>query len=352
MVHHMTVQDAQVVETDGMKDLPAVFIKESHKLIFSQLRLTPIEHDLFALFLARLNKEHWESFRTGKSINAPVYVFANDVLSQWFDEDVQGLYSLLKEPAQRLINRSIGITDGDSFQFLSLFKKVKYKKGDLTLIPNDLLMNEFLGVSHGHAQVPHQIFRKLKREYSKRIYTILCRFQSDKTVLHDISIDNLHAYLGLLDVHGNLSRTSYSRVTELVDRIIKPAIEEIDHLDPNITFNFCENKKTYGFELKRKKRKVVAIKFLFSWYIPSNKKEKKLREDLQEEKSSYQLALETYTKVQSIELESSTDLDITSAELHNLMANSPELQQNNYRLEESFMLKFSKAMTFAKLKSS
>lgn len=336
----------EVVETGGMNDLPVTFIKKSHKLIFSQLRLTPIEHDMFALFLARLKANHWDSFVAGDAIQAPCYKFNNEALSKWFEVEVSALYSLLKEPSSRLIERSIGIEDGDSFQYLTLFKKVQYKNGDLTLVPNDLLMNEFLGVSHGHAQVPHRIFRRLRREYSKRLYTIFCRFQAEHTILHEIPIESFYAYLGLLDAKGQLTRKTYSRITELVDRIIKPAIKEIDELEPNIRFEYCD-KGQYGFELKRHKRKVVAIKFLFSWVAPENKEEAQERATLGDEPAPFHRALQTYAVVQCMDPNQVPVLEVV--ELNHMMRHVNDLQQKGYMLDAAFMTKFATVMSHAKV---
>lgn len=323
-----------IIETEKIKDLPSQFFKKSHKLIFSQLRLTPIEHDLFALFLTRLNKTHWENFRDGKTIDAPSYKFNNTVLAEWFNERPQGLYSLLKDPAHRLVGRAIGIDDGENnFQFLSLFKKVEYKKGVLQLVPNEMLMNEFLGVSHGHSQIPHKIFRSLKKEYAKRIYTILCRFQSPNTVLHDITVDNLYAYLGLLDHNGKLTRKTYSRITELVERIIKPAILEIDSAEPNIHFDYSNDKKSYGFELKKQGRKVVAIKFLFSWSsaqrVDGNKKHNSL--------SNHDLAVETYFKFKE-----ENSPNVSKEEFNNLSEYLERLIESGFEVDANFTIKMSR----------
>lgn len=323
-----------VIETEKIKDLPSRFFKKSHKLIFSQLRLTPVEHDIFALFLTRLNKTHWESFKAGTTIDAPAYKFNSTVLSDWFNEKPQALYSLLRDPAHRLVGRVIGIEDGENnFQFLSLFKKVEYKKGVLQLIPNEMLMNEFLGVSHGHSQIPHKIFRKLKKEYAKRIYTILCRFQSPNMTLHEMKIDNLHAYLGLLDHNGKLTRKTYSRITELVDRIIKPAIAEIDEIEPNISFSYSKDKKQYGFELIRQGRRIVAIKFLFHWsqINPINSI------IIDDHFSKYDLAVQTYSKIQHDDKPA-----ISQEEFNNLSNHLEQLIEKGFIVDSQFMIKMTR----------
>ena len=50
------------ITTENSQELPNQFFKKSHELVLSQLGLSAREHDMMALFLSRLNREHWEDF--------------------------------------------------------------------------------------------------------------------------------------------------------------------------------------------------------------------------------------------------------------------------------------------------
>lgn len=140
-------------------------------------------------------------------MESPHYTFSNQVLSEWFGVNKASLFNVLKKPSTKLAHQVIGVMNETEqrFRFLPLFKNVEYVNGSLTLVPNDLLINEFLCVSQGHSQIPHVTFRSLKRDYSKRLYSMLCCFKDpSKTELHYLTLDDLYANFGLLDQSGKL----------------------------------------------------------------------------------------------------------------------------------------------------
>ena len=338
----------RVIETDTSKNLPSIFFKKAHQLVFSQLRLSSIEHDIFALFLSRLNKEHWQSYLDKKTIESPTYTFTNDVLADWFDVSAQSLFATLYKPSKRLASRSIGITDTGkgNFEFYSLFKKVKYQDGKLVLIPNDLLINEYLCVSQGHAQIPHHSFRKLKKEYAKRLYTLLCRFRDQNTELHYQSITQLHSFFGLVDERGELTKKTYARTNDLISRIIKPSISEIASVEPRLEFLYDEN-GNYGFTYQRKGRKIDGLKFLYKWKSAVNQEEQVVRKQLSEEISPYALAVDTYYKIDGLDLNAPT-LVASVNELNNFCLNISQLKTDSFEIDGGFMSKFAAAMEEAK----
>ena len=272
------------VLTNTISELQTRYYKKSHKIVFGSLSLSAIEHDLFALFLSRLDKNHWAIKKDRKlsceqdwdaliqdqtSFVCPSYTFSNDMLSEWFKVSKTELYSLLNMPAKRLSGRSVGLEDKENnyFVYMSLFKRVEYKNANLTLIPNDQLIKEYLCVSEGHSQISHVIFRQLKREYSKRLYTILCRFKSYGK-LPEFKIEDIRALFGLLDTNGKLKKTSYSRTHAIIREIIHPSIEEIDAQESKIHFfSDVDQPKNFGYRTIRQGRKIVAIKFLFDWNV-------------------------------------------------------------------------------------
>ncbi|HGS4560858.1 TPA: replication initiation protein [Vibrio cholerae] len=255
-------------------DIHSDFFKKSHALVFSRLSLSPVEHDIFALLLSRLHKDQWEDFIAGKTPISPSYEFKSKVLCDWFCVKKEDLYNILYKPSERLAGKKIGIVqEGNSFDFIPLFKRVKYQNGTLTIKPNDELITEYLGISQGHAQIPHKSFRKIKTEHGKRLYTMLCRFKSPSTELHPQSIEELHGFFGLLDKQGSLLKKTYAVNANFIKRIIKPAIQEIDEKEPNIEFLIDEKSGGYGFSYIKEGRKVVGIRFLFKWKIKEYEKQ-------------------------------------------------------------------------------
>lgn len=257
-----------IISANDVADLNSEFFKKSHRLVFSQLALTPVEHDIMALFLSKLHKDHWEDYLSdGKIDHVPRYEFTPDLLSEWFDVDKRVLYATLDKPADRLSSKKIGIRNKrkNSFDFMPLFKRIKYEGGTLMIVPNDELISEYLCLSHGHSQVPHKQFRAIDLEHSKRLFTMLCRFKDGSGELHPQTIEELHAFFGLLDNNGELIRKTYKSTSVLISRILKPAIEKIDINVPEIQFDVDEKTGNYGFGYIKEGRTIKAIKFLFSW---------------------------------------------------------------------------------------
>lgn len=256
-----------VICTRQTSDLHSDFFKKSHKLVFSQLSLSPIEHDMIALFLTRLAKEHWDDYLGEKRIEqVPRYEFSSDVLSEWFAVEKTYLHSTLLKPSDRLAGRKIGIRldNGKGFDFIPLFKRIRYESGVLTVVPNDELITEYLCLSQGHSQIPHKQFRNIPLEHGKRLFSMLCRFRYSGT-LHPQTISELHAFFGLCDQKGQLIRTTYSNTSLFIKRIIKTAIESIDINVEEIEFHIDSKTGNYGYSYVKEGRSIVGIKFLYSW---------------------------------------------------------------------------------------
>ncbi len=224
---------------------------------------------MLALFLSRLNKDHWSDFMAGETIVSPRYQFNSSVLAQWFGVDPKQLFSTLEKPASRLSSRTIGLVNEDSqkFSYTPLFKKIEYDDGVLHIVPNDEMIHAYLGVSQGHAKMDHRVFRMLKSEHSKRLYAMLSRFKDPATKLHPQTIEELHSFFGLLDSKGMLVKKSYQNNKVFMERCIRNSINEINKYDNLIQFNIYKlgNSEYFGFEPIKTGRKITSIRFIFSW---------------------------------------------------------------------------------------
>lgn len=321
-------QKERTITSTVSTDIHSDFFKKSHALVFSRLSLSPVEHDIFGLLLSRLHKDQWEDFMAGKTPVSPSYEFKSKVLCDWFCVEKEDLYNILYKPSERLAGKKIGVTqEGDSFDFIPLFKRVKYKNGTLIIKPNDELITEYLGISQGHAQIPHKSFRKIKTEYGKRLYTMLCRFKSPQTELHTQTIEDLHGFFGLLDKQGNLLKKTYAVNANFIKRIIKPAIKEIDDKESNISFLIDEKTDNYGFSYLKEGRKVVGIKFLFQWHLQEHK------EKNNDNSLTYESAVKTFMDV--VDKKCIPSLE----EINNLKENLVKIGTNGHDLGGGFFAK-------------
>ncbi|EKO3663289.1 replication initiation protein [Vibrio metschnikovii] len=327
-VTDLTAQQKERTITSAVSaDIHSDFFKKSHALVFSRLSLSPVEHDIFALLLSRLHKDQWEDFMAGKTPMSPSYEFKSKVLCDWFCVEKEDLYNILYKPSERLAGKKIGVTqEGNSFDFIPLFKRVKYQNGTLTIKPNDELITEYLGISQGHAQIPHKSFRKIKTEHGKRLYTMLCRFKSPHTELHPQTIEDLHGFFGLLDKKGTLLKKTYAVNANFIKRIIKPAIQEIDDKEPSICFLIDEKTGNYGFSYIKEGRKVVGLKFLFQWKLPEKREESK-------KELTYEDALRTFEDIVDKRCIPSIE------EIENLKANLVKIGTEGYEIESGFFTK-------------
>lgn len=350
----MNTENTNLVKTERIGQLTSDFFRQAHRLVFSQLSMSPVEHDIFALLLSRLDKEHWAisdvSNASKHSVPSPQYSFTSNVLCEWLKVDNRSLYNVIKEPAKRLSEKVIGLQEPNKRKFIyrSLFKQVSYEDGVLTIAPNDLLMNEYLCLSQGHSQIYNDTFKALETDYAKRLYTALCRFKYGQGKLNPFSLEELHAFFGLLDEKGKLIKKTYARTNSFIERIISPAIKEIESKEHRIKFLIDEKTQNLGWGYKKQGRKITHIEFLFYWVDPVkiDAAEKNERKKLEHERHPLDLAKETWEVVSFFEANS--DGNPSVEELNNLTSNISLLMTSGYDFDAKFMQKFSDAMTEAR----
>lgn len=327
-----------LVTTDHFDQLSTEFFKKSHRLVFSQLSLSAIEQDVLALFLTKLSKAKWEDFSDENGClipgSVPEYAFTADVLAKWLNKDKRALFATLHKPASRLIQKTIGIRDDAKkrFIFLTLFTKISYENGTLTLKPNEELFKEIFVVSKGHAQIPHKEFRSLESEHAKRLFTIFCRFR-ERGELQDQSINDLHAMFGLLNEKGELNKSSYAKTSMLIKRIIEPAICEIAEKVPDLAFSVCPlDEKRFGYSLIKMNKRIIGIRFRYYW------KQKTKNEDQSEPtfipSDALELAIYTHTLLEENKLH-----EVTKEGLDALGLNMMQLVTDGFSFSQEMIEK-------------
>ncbi|EGU36352.1 replication initiation protein [Vibrio ichthyoenteri ATCC 700023] len=244
-------------------------IKKGHELVFSQQDLTAREANIFGLMVANMKPDDW-------SEQTPEYRFTAGQLSEWLGLNNRAIGSQLKQVVSRLSSRKIGIivdkSDDTEFEFTPLFKKVIYKDRVLTLIPNDALAKEYIEYNQGFSLINTKSFLGLKREYTKRLYEILSRFKGNGTNLKPIDIEDLKAFMGLLDENGRLksNKSSFKNTSVFITRCLRDSIEELStDLKTRKEILFQESEDGLGIKLHKHGRHIYAIEFLYHWISPS-----------------------------------------------------------------------------------
>ncbi len=242
-------------------------IKKGHRLVFSRQDLTVREADMFALMIAHMKKDDWEH-------DTPHYEFSTQQLSEWLGIATKHVGSNLSPVANRLASRKIGIKceskRGETeFDFRPLFKHISYKSGKLTMVPNDMLKSEYIEYNHGFALINTRNFFDLKKEYSKRLYELLSRFKGKGYEMHPQNITELKGMFGLLNEAGKIraDTASFKNNSVFIKRCIRQSINDLaKHPKIRKELLFIENNKgELGFELIKKGRSIIGVKFLFHW---------------------------------------------------------------------------------------
>ena len=248
------------------ESLPA-HIKKGHQLVFSQQDLTAREADMFALMVAHMNPEDWDT-------QTPEYSFSAHQLSEWLNIESKHVGYTLDPVAERLAKKTIGIRSDTAnnereFDHITLFKRIYYKNRTLTMIPNDELKSEYIKYKQGFALINTLNYLALKKEYAKRLYELLSRFKSGGTSIRKQSLDDLRGLFGILDERGRLKndKKSFKNNSVLINRCIKSSIEEIStnpKTKKEIIFLDSDDGHK-GFNLIKQGRTIVGIEFLYRW---------------------------------------------------------------------------------------
>ncbi|CAH1528721.1 RepB family plasmid replication initiator protein [Vibrio owensii] len=248
------------------KEALPIHIKKGHQLVFSRQDLSAREADMFALMVAHMSPEDWDS-------QTPEYTFSAHQLSEWLNIESKHVGYTLDPVAERLAKKTIGIrTDANNereFDHITLFKRIYYKNRMLTMIPNDELRSEYIEYKQGFALINTHNYLALKKEYAKRLYELLSRFKSGGTSIHKQSLDDLRGLFGILDERGRLKddKKSFKNNSVLINRCIKSSIEEIStNLKTKKEITFLDGNEGHkGFNLIKRGRTIVGIEFLYKW---------------------------------------------------------------------------------------
>lgn len=273
------------------KEKAKQLIIKSNKLVEASYRLTVSEQRLTYMLISQIKKDD-DDFKEYKLKVAEIVEFLG--------LKGQSSYSELKKITRGLISKVITIYEDDGALQSSWFASVKYhdNEGALSLYFAPRLRPYLLKLKEKFTKFEIKNVVQLKSAYSMRIYELLKQYEGIGERI--IEVNELKKIL-------KITQKSYSAYNNLKQKVLLKAQEELQE-KTDITFNFEEIKK---------KRKVVAIRFIIrpnepetehlilDEYISSEEKKhfEKLKEKLKMEGISEDVALELVKKYSAEQIE-------------------------------------------------
>lgn len=256
-----------------MRDTLPLHTKKGHQLLFSYQDLSARESDLFTILMSFMKAEDWDN-------KTPEYQFSSHNLSRWLGIDNKHLASSLNPLCERLSEKKMGFKDTNTgdFDYIPLFKRFRYKNRELTIVPNDILKDAYIAYQSGFALITTDNQLSLKREYSKRLYEILCRFKGKGgQFLKPLGIKELQGMFGILNEKDELKsdKKSFQNNSVFMKRCIKESIEELCS-NPNTKKEIMflpGDRGTLGYTTHTVGNKIVKIEFIYRWITKNSNTE-------------------------------------------------------------------------------
>lgn len=190
------------------------------------------------------------------------YEFSAADIAKFINADKHNLYKEAAKKAieKRLFNCNLKVWEKeedwgneDDYELIHLFKKCKYKNGVFTMRMDDEAKSLFLNLSvkGNFTEIPIAPILEMKRKSSIRIYELICEKlmscfpYADRHTTINISLEELRM------VTDREEKKSYGQSGHVRERILKPAIEEIEEAAnwKIIVNNIKHSRKIVGFEL-------------------------------------------------------------------------------------------------------
>ena len=248
-----------------MRNSLPLHTKKGHQLLFSYQDLSARESDLFTILMSFMKAEDWDN-------KTPEYQFSSFNLSKWLDIDTKHLASCLNPLCERLSEKKMGFKDSNTgdFDYIPLFKRFRYRNRELTIVPNDILKEAYIAYQSGFALITTDNQLSLKREYSKRLYEILCRFKGKSgQFLKPLGIKELQGMFGILNEKDELKsdKKSFKNNSVFMKRCIKESIAELC-TNPNTKKEIMflpGDRGTLGYTTHTEGNKIIKIEFIYRW---------------------------------------------------------------------------------------
>jgi len=254
---------------DNKKNSLAKLDNNVVEAIYKQ-RWTPEEHKLFLEVISRINKDD----KDFKEIRIDIREF----LVMTGDTYNTKNYHIVKDVAERLTQKAIGLEAKNGFVFWSVFSEIKHKKGEghISIIINPRIKPFLLMLKENFTSIPKGEVYKLASSYAIKLYEMLKRFED--TGKRVDKIRDLRMKLGVED-------KEYKKFSDFERWVLKKAVDDI-------------NQKTdleVSYEKVKEGRRISHIVFYIKQkegYTTENEKTPSENLDTQREKLSIPNPLE------------------------------------------------------------
>lgn len=285
----------QTIHGEDPSIRPPQNMRKSHDMLFSDLVMSRLEMDLFAMLLAtamddpraqevrRLIVDDQLNKKGGEESYELMYKFSTEAIVSWLNIEKDSVRGTMRQLAQKIMSRPIGMhrykPKEDGFCYISPFRKIEWHRGILSIIITGEALALMLDITRGYGNVNLPAYFALKSVYAKRLYEMLSRFKRDSK-LNRIPIDTMRHYLGVMvpDPKGKPKpKATYAITANFIRDCIREPLKTIAMQCSNelVLTADPDNDNNIGFKLIKRGNSVVAIEFLYRWILEDDKRDAK-----------------------------------------------------------------------------
>jgi plasmid replication initiation protein len=205
-------------------------------------QMTATDLKLLRLVIAQCRKSDTEFYE---------YQFSAVDIAEKFGMDKSNLYREAQKSVRRLFKCDLEVGTSEEYELLHIFKTAKYKSGVFTMQLSEEVEKLFLRLKRDFTNIPLLPVLAMKNKNSIRIYEVICqKFMShypyaDQAMVVNISLEELK------EITETKGKKSYEHTGHLKDKILTPAIEEIEAAAnwKIIVKNLKLSRRIIGYEL-------------------------------------------------------------------------------------------------------
>lgn len=247
--------ETQLADRPGSKQLdlipldentPKLKVAKANALVEAQYELTHQEHKLLLIAMAQIRKDQTELYEQ---------VFQVQDLVSHLELNPKNAYRDLRRISRGLMRKQVEIRNDDTgeWRLYQWVSKAYCEKGSFGIKFSDELAPFLLNLVGKYTLYELGRILRMSSNYAIRLYEILKQYQrfGNRTVSLEPALTTVHNWDNFPKIMG-YNPESYSRFANLNQRVLKPAIEQVQR--------FTEFKK---LEFKKIKinRRTVALEF-------------------------------------------------------------------------------------------
>ena len=145
------------------------------------------------------------------------------------------------------------------YDYVPLFEQISYQNGYLTVIPNRELKDVYLRSTEYYQNINLSVYLTLKKEYSKKLYELLCALRYTGFTSRDIGISTLKHIFGIANIFGQVreDKKSFRTTNVFMQRCIRDSLEELLCNEASL--------QKVDFIVIRSGRCIQSIRFKIQW---------------------------------------------------------------------------------------